>query len=121
VLSKLKQAGYDPKVFVTGSDRGDTYLDMANKYYGDSPEFERRSLTFDRTDMTTSGARLDDVLDSIDDSTPIQYVSGTLLRHSVESDRFDKFLILSGLKKSPKLAEKLFAKMKTAMGVKDND
>ena len=121
VLTKLKRAGYDPKVFVTGSDRGDTYLDMANKYYGETPEFERRSITFDRTDMTTSGARIDDVLDSIDDSTPIQYVSGTLLRHSVETDRFDKFLILSGLKKSPKLAEKLFSKMKNAMGVKDND
>jgi hypothetical protein len=73
----------------------------------------------DKLDKT---AALDDLLQYTDDEIPTHMVSGSLARHAVSKDELDKFAIITGLTRNPKLAKLMFDKIKASMAtMKDDD
>lgn len=114
----LKDAGYDPVAVATGSDRGDSYVKLLNKYY--ETDNERESLVLKRSELDVKPATIDDILSNFDKDTPIEFISGSLVRATVKADEFDKFAIMTGLNDNQKLARSTFDKMKSSMDGEGN-
>lgn len=117
-IEKLKAAGYDPVAVATGSDRGDSYVKLLNKYY--ETDNERESLVLTRSELDVKPGTVDDILANFDKDTPVEFISGSLVRATVQKDEFDKFVIMTGLANNEKLAKSTFDKMKSSMNGEDN-
>lgn len=117
-IEKLKDAGYDPVAVATGSDRGDSYVKLLNKYY--ETDNERESLVLKRSELDVKPATIDDILANFDKDTPVEFISGSLVRATVKAGEFDKFAIMTGLNDNPKLAKSSFDKMKSSMSGDNN-
>ena len=114
----LKDAGYDPVAVATGSDRGDSYVKLLNKYY--ETDNKRESLVLKRSELDVKSATIDDILANFDKDTPVEFISGSLVRATVKAGEFDKFAIMTGLNDNPKLAKSSFDKMKSSMSGDNN-
>ena len=117
-IEKLKAAGYDPVAVATGSDRVDSYVKLLNKYY--ETDNERESLVLTRSELDVKPGTVDDILANFDKDTPVEFISGSLVRATVQKDEFDKFVIMTGLANNEKLAKSTFDKMKSSMNGEDN-
>lgn len=112
-IEKLKDAGYDPVAVATGSDRGDSYVKLLNKYY--ETNNERESLVLKRSELDAKPATINDILANFDKDTPVEFISGSLVRETVKANNFDKFAIMTGLNQNQKLAKSTFDKIKSSM------
>ena len=131
-FKEVRRAGFEPVAIAAGSDRADKYLEMLDKYFttndGKSIDHyqielarDEDSTSFGGLDADSKGAALDDVLQYTDAEIPINMVSGSLARHAVKRDAVDKFAIITGLTKKPKLAQLMFDKVKVAMASMEQD
>lgn len=119
----VRKAGYEPIAVAAGSDRGDKYLEMLDKYFKtqDGKEIDHYAITLDRVTESVQKEKLDkdaalsDVLKYMDDEIPTNMVSASLARLAVKKDEFEKFMIIVGLTEKPQLARKMFDKIKTSM------
>lgn len=112
-FGKLKEAGFNPIAVATGSDRGDSYVKMLDKYY-DEP-VKRKSLVLKRSELDVKDATIDSILDNFDTDTPVEFISGTLIRATVKRGDFDKFKIMVGID-SDSMAKDVFQKLKKSLG-----
>jgi hypothetical protein len=118
----IRNAGYEPISVAAGEDRAQTYLDMLNKYFktSDDNPIKHTLIELPRTGIKkSSDSDLKNILKYVDNNMPIALVSASLARLAVRENDRKKFSILTGLEYKPKLADKLFDKIKSAMGEHD--
>ena len=111
-FGKLKEADFNPIAVATGSDRGDSYVKMLDKYY-DEP-LKRKSLVLKRSELDVKDATIDSILDNFDTDTPVEFISGTLIRATVKRGDFDKFKMMVGID-SDSIAKDVFQKLKKSL------
>lgn len=118
---EVRRAGYEPIAVAAGSDRGENYLEMLDKYFKteDDEPIDHYLIKLDRTEETgepgiDKDAALDDVLHYTDKDIPTHMVSASLARRAVRNDELDKFSIITGLTSKPTLAKLMFDKIKAA-------
>lgn len=124
-FEEVRKAGFEPIAVAAGSDRGDKYLEMLDKYFKtpDGKEIDHYSITVDRVteskEKIDKKAALDDILQYMDDEVPTNMVSASLARRAVELDEFEKFAVIVGLEDKRHLARKMFDKIKAAMSAQE--
>lgn len=105
-LMDVRAAGFEPILIGAGSDRADGYLALLDKYFktdtGDTIKHEL--VKFERENADSLG----DILRYTDSEIPLYLVSASLARMAARNKEFDKFSILTGLTKKPKLARKMY-------------
>lgn len=118
-LYEVRRAGYEPIAVATGSDRGDSYLNMLDKYFKDGDEpIDHYSIEIDRTEESSDedkGDSLNAILQHVDSSMPVHMISASLARQAVKNDELDKFAIITGLSSKKNLAKLMFDKVKASM------
>lgn len=123
-FEEVRKAGYEPIAVAAGSDRADKYLEMLDKYYKtkDGKEIDHYAITLDRItegeeskEKIDKTAALDDILQYMDDEIPTEMVSASLARRAVMQDEFEKFCVITGMTEKPKLAQKMFDKIKASI------
>jgi hypothetical protein len=118
----VRRAGYEPIAIAAGADRGNQYMEMLDKYFktkdGKTIDHYEIKLPRDKSASEEGQAKqdsMDAVLQYVDKDMPVHMISGSLARNAVQKDEREKFAILVGLDKKPKLAELMFNKIKAAM------
>lgn len=122
-FEECRKAGYEPIAVAAGSDRGDNYLEMLNKYYktADGSVIKHHLIELPRADTNESNEKVDkdaalaDVLRYTDSDIPVTMVSASLARLAVQKGEREKFAIIVGLTNKPDLANIMFDKIKAAM------
>lgn len=112
-MEKLKAAGFEAAITATGSDRNDSYIKILDKYYESG--VKRKNLSLKRSELDVKPETIDDILNNFDHDTSVEFISGTLIRATVEKGDFDKFAIMTGLTENTDLAKSIFNKIKKSM------
>lgn len=118
----VRKAGFEPIAIAAGADRSN-YVDMLNKYFRTATDgpIKHVAMSLARDPGTQTGKKvdkekaLDDILRYTDADIPVTMISGSLARLAVTKNELEKFSIIVGLSKKPKLAKMLFDKIKKAM------
>ena len=105
-FKQVQQAGYEPVLVAAGSDRGENYKALLDRYFSDT---EHHMLTMGRVENPP----LEQTLQHLDKDLPISLVTGSLVRLAVTRGELDKFKLLTGLREP--LASKLFNRLSKAM------
>jgi hypothetical protein len=115
-FEEVRKAGYEPIAVGGGSDRTENYLNLLDKYFvsADDKKIKHYSIQLARNNTDNDNA-LDDILEYMDNDIPVNMISGTLARHAVSNNEFNKFVILVGLSNNHKLAKLMFNKIKQRM------
>lgn len=121
-FEEVRKAGFEPIAIAAGSDRGQNYLEMLDKYFKtkNGGQIKHRLIELPRNEESTNeaidkDAGLDDILKYTDKDIPISMVSASLARRAVQAGEREKFTIIVGLTDKPQLANKMFDKIKAAM------
>lgn len=124
-LTGLRKNNMEPIAIAAGSDRIDDYMRILDEYFktedGKPIKHERIHVARDddaiETDKKKKQSSIDDILNAMKDGDDpaIDAVSGTLARRAVELGYQDEFAKIVGLEVNPKLAAKLYAKVKAAL------
>lgn len=118
-FEEVRKAGFEPIAVAAGSDRADNYLGMLDKYFNadDGKDIDHYAIEIERDDQEKDHKResVSQILQYMDEEIPVYLVSASLARAAVKEDELEKFSIITGLTEKPKLAHKLFNKLKTAM------
>ena len=127
-FEEVRKAGFEPIAVAAGTDRGDKYLEMLDKYFKtpDGKGIDHYSITVDRVteakeEKVDKKAALDDILHYMDGDIPTKMVSASLARRAVELEELEKFAIIVGLEEKPALAKKMFDKIKAAMAARESE
>lgn len=124
----VRKAGFEPIAVAAGSDRGDNYLAMLNKYFKskDGKDIKHRLIELPRGGSNSKedaginkNAGLFDILKHMDKDIPVSMVSASLARLAVQQNEREKFAIIVGLENKPNIANLLFNKIKKAMEIQD--
>jgi Fe-S cluster biogenesis protein NfuA len=117
-LSMLRDNGYEPIAIAAGEDRIDPYMNILDKYFkkpdGSSIHHYPIKLNRDKLAVNPSEESMDDALKSGD--VEVDMISGSLARRAVELGYFEEFCKIVGLEDKPKLARKMFDKIKYVIG-----
>ena len=124
-LSLIREKGFEPIAIAAGNDRIDDYVRILDKYFlnaSDQPikhykiELQRDEAAIN-TDKKQKEKSLDDTLASMKNSDlDSDIISGSLARRAVELGYKEEFVKIVGLETKPALADKLFFKIKSALG-----
>src|SRR5271154_3902009 len=124
-FSMLRDKGYEPIVVAAGPERLPGYKQILDKYFttNDGKPIVHHSLTLSRDDEAVltkkkeKGAAVDSKLDAIkgDSELKIKEISGSLARRAVELGYEPEFAKIVGLEHNPKLAKKMFDKIKASL------
>ena len=126
-FEEVRKAGFEPIAIAAGSDRGQNYLEMLDKYFKtkDGEYIEHHLIELPRTaneatEKIDKAAALEDVLRYTDGDLPISMVSASLARLAVKKGERGKFAIIVGLTDKPDLATMMFNKIRTAIGSQES-
>lgn len=124
---KIRDEGFEPIAIGAGSDRAKSYKDNLDKFFkkesGEDiehviiPGLDRKESAVE-TKKTAKQLSVDSAIDKIKDSQlEDDEISGSIARRAVELGYFDEFCKIVGLESKPVLAQKMFDKIKNAMGL----
>lgn len=129
-FTEVRKAGMEPVVVAAGSDRLPGYLKLLDDYFTEDgtptkkggksikhhsvPGLERDA----DSDADDGEAYFQKVIDMINDGDAVDddMISGSLARYAVKKGEKKALAYITGLEKKPKLAERLFDKLKGALG-----
>lgn len=114
---EVRKKGYEPVAIAAGSDRINEYMKLLDQYFtkDDGSKIKRYKVSLGRDDSASEDT--EEVLKSLKsgNETDVDEISGSLARKAVEMNYEKEFVDIVGLKKKPKLAKKMFDKIKAAM------
>lgn len=126
-FEEVRKAGFEPIAVAAGSDRINEYVKILDKYYVDKSEkqIKHYAIGLDRDEKATETnkdkkhrdlvAIIKDMQDG--DDPKIDEISASLARVAVEMNAKEEFTKIVGLEKNQKLADQMFNKIKSSMGV----
>jgi len=124
-FSMLREKGYEPVVVAAGPERLAGYKQILDKYFKTDAgkSITHHSLTLSRdeeaieTKKKEKGAAVDSKLAAIKNASElkIKEISGSLARRAVELGYEPEFAKIVGLEHNPKLAKKMFNKIKATL------
>lgn len=125
-FAELRDHGYEPIAIAVGSDRKDQYMKILDEYFftNDGKPIKHYQISLDRDNVASKAKtkkddenkKMDDILNSKeDDKIDVGNISGSLARRAIELGYKEEFADIVGLSDKPKLASKMFSKIKSAM------
>jgi|SRR5579859_486893 len=124
-FSMLRDKGYEPIVVAAGPERLPGYKQILDKYFktNDGKSIVHHSLALSRdedsveTKKKEKNAAVDSTLTGLKDDGAVKLdkVSASLARRAVELGYEPEFAKIVGLEHNPKLAKKMFDKIKAAL------
>ena len=130
-FAEVRKAGMEPIAVAAGSDRLPGYLKMLDDYFTEDGQPVKKGgksikhhavsgLERDAdSDADDGDSYYQKVVDMINDGDRVDddMISGSLARYAVKQGEQKALAYITNLEKKPKLAEKLFAKLKGALSV----
>ncbi len=125
-FEEVRKIGFEPVAIAAGSDRGNEYLVMLDKYFTskDGSKIQHTLVPGleEREDPEDDGTPSEEVLQMAEngEDIPIHLISGSMARLAVEKGFKKAFAKITGL--DQKLADMVFAKVATSLDtVKDKE
>jgi len=118
-FESVRQAGYEPYAIAAGSDRGDKYLELLDKYFTDKDGGKLKHVIMPgldaREDPDDDGTPSEEVLAIAEKGgeIPVHMISGSMARLAVKLGYKKAFAMILGVNQS--LADIIFKKVAAAL------